>query len=62
MAQKNIKILVEVQDINHPGSFKELYRNSVQVPIDVVFDYNLVERALSLLYPNSMVSFKVSAL
>lgn len=62
MAQKIIKILVEMPDNNNVGVFKTLYRNTVQIPNDVVFDYNLVERALSLLYPNSLVSFKISAL
>lgn len=62
MAQKTIKIKVLTTDSSNIGSFKELYRNSIAVPDGVKFDYDLIERALLLLYPNTMVEFLVSAL
>lgn len=35
------------------GSQKELYRNSVNLPNDLSFDYNDVYKVLRLLYPSS---------
>lgn len=62
MAQKTIKIKVLTTDSHDVGSFKELYRNSIAVPDGVKFDYDLIERALLLLYPNTIVQFMVTAL
>ena len=62
MAQKMIKISVKSLDETKQCYFKELYRNSVEIPSDVSFDYNLVERALSILYPGCSVSFQIFAL
>ena len=59
MANKLIKISILKSDSFINGKFKELYRNSVEVPQDVQFDYGLIERAMSLLYPGSFIEFKV---
>ena len=62
MAQKTIKIKVLTTDSRDVSTFKELYRNSVEVPDGVKFDYDLIESALLLLYPNSIVQFLVTAI
>lgn len=56
---KTIKIKILKADSSKPGSFKELYRNSVSIAKEVKFDYGLVESALSLLYPDCLIQFTV---
>ena len=60
MAKRTIRIKVLTSDSHDIGSFKELYRNTVMQDSSVQFDYDLIERALSLLYPSSQIQFNVS--
>lgn len=62
MAQKTIRIKVLTSDSHDVGSYKELYRNTVMTDSSVQFDYDLIERALAILYPSAIVQFQVSNL
>ena len=62
MANKTIRIKILTSDSLDVGSFKELYRNSVVIDSSVQFDYDLIERALSMLYPSAIIQFQISSL
>lgn len=60
MLQKTIRILIKKLDPIHQGDFKEVYRNSVTIPSDVSFDYSLIEKAFTVLYPGCLIEFQIS--
>lgn len=55
MSQKTIRIKVLTSDSHDVGSYKELYFNTVMTDFSVQFDYDLIERALAILYPSAIV-------
>lgn len=62
MAQKNVKIEVLKTDGSNMSNFKVLYRNTIVCDESITFDYDLIERALLLLYPDSLIHFTVGKL
>ena len=62
MGNKTIRIKILTSDSHDVGSFKELYCNSVVIDSSVQFDYDLIERALSMLYPSAIIQFQISSL
>lgn len=62
MANKTIRIKVLTSDSHDVGSFKELYRNTVVHDSSVQFDYDLIEHALSILFPSAIIQFQISLL
>lgn len=58
--KKYLKILIQVPTSG--ASFKEVYRNSIQVDSSVNLDYATLLAAFDILYPqsNKIVSFTIS--
>ena len=56
---KAIKISVSKLDPYKSADFKELFRQTVDWPSDLSFDYNMMEKALQILFPGSVVEFKI---
>lgn len=56
---KAIRISVSKLDPFKSGDFKELFRQTVDWPSDLSFDYNMMEKALQILFPGSVVEFKI---
>lgn len=56
---KTIKILIQKPDNFKPGEFKELYRNTIEWPSTVLFDFNNMESSLRILYPGSLITFTI---
>lgn len=59
--KKRLKISVERPDRNAPGSFVRLYCNEIFIDDGVTFDYAVVLKAMSCLYPyeDAIVTFSI---
>lgn len=44
-----------------PTENKELYRNVVKLPSSVSFPFDSMTKCLSLLYPDSLITFSIHA-
>lgn len=58
--RQRLKIDVLKPNRNSPGSFSELYSNSIDVDDSIDFDYSALIKAFKLLYPFDGVTISFS--